>query len=218
MQAHRRRLEPVGCSANLILIWRTLLADKQTQINQESHYTDLFTKAIESLGATRIDESGVSEPVIETRIGAIFVLERLAKHSRSDYNTIIETLSAYIREQCGKPSCFKYTDADPDEEGIPLQDKESRLWDWCRAQRAFRAITTGHSNRRRTQTGDFENIEIPFPPTDSEQRALIELILTSRQGLTMDAESLQVATLHLDNVIDERGDEQLPEVESAVEE
>ena len=119
------------------LIWRTLLADKQTQINQESHYTDLFTKAIESLGATRIDESGVSQPVIETRIGAIFALERLAKHSRSDYDTIIETLSAYIREHCGKPSFFKYSGADPDEEGIPPQEKESRLWDWCRALRKW---------------------------------------------------------------------------------
>ena len=85
-------------------------------------------------------------------------------------------------------------------------------------QRAFRAITTGHSNRRRTQAGDFENIEIAFPPTDSEQRALIEPILTSRQGLKRGAESLQTATLHLDNVIDERGDEQLPEIESTVDE
>lgn len=85
-------------------------------------------------------------------------------------------------------------------------------------QRAFRAITTGHSNRRRTQAGDFENIEIAFPPTDSEQRALIEPILTSRQGLKRGADSLQTATLHLDNVIDERGDEQLPEIESTVDE
>ena len=84
-------------------------------------------------------------------------------------------------------------------------------------QRAFRAITTGHSNRRRTQTGDFENIKIAFPPTDSEQRVLIEPILASRQGLKMGAESLQAAKLHLDNVIDERGDEQLPEIESTIE-
>ena len=131
------------------LIWRTLLADKQTQINQESHYTDLFTKAIESLGATRIDESGVSQPVIETRIGAIFALERLAKHSRSDYDTIIETLSAYIREHCGKPSFFKYSGADPDEEGIPPQEKESRLWDWCRALRKWVEELKGNATANR---------------------------------------------------------------------
>ena len=80
-------------------------------------------------------------------------------------------------------------------------------------QRAFRAITTGHSNRRRTQAGDFENIEIAFPPTDSEQRALTEPILRSRQGIRQGSESLRSATQLFDNVVDGRGDEQLPEIE-----
>ena len=31
-------------------------------------------------------------------------------------------------------------------------------------QRAFRAITTGHSNRRRTQVPDFEDLQVAFPP------------------------------------------------------
>ena len=85
-------------------------------------------------------------------------------------------------------------------------------------QRAFRAITTGHSNRRRTQAGDFENIEIAFPPTDSEQRALTEPILRSRQGLRQGSESLRSATQLFDNVVDGRGDEQLPEIESCLDE
>ena len=83
-------------------------------------------------------------------------------------------------------------------------------------QRAFRAITTGHSNRRRTQTGDFENIEIAFPPTDSDQRVLIEPILTAREGLKTGGDNLRAAARHLDNVIDGRGDEQLPDIESTV--
>ena len=85
-------------------------------------------------------------------------------------------------------------------------------------QRAFRANTTGHSNRRRTQTGDFENIEIAFPPTDVEQRALIEPIIESRQELHKGSESLWSATQHFDNVIDGRGGEQLPEIELSLEE
>ncbi|MBB4520536.1 UNVERIFIED_ORG: uncharacterized protein YjbI with pentapeptide repeats [Rhizobium sophorae] len=35
------------------LIWRTLIAAKQTEISRESHYTDLFTKAVEQLGAEK---------------------------------------------------------------------------------------------------------------------------------------------------------------------
>lgn len=43
-------------------------------------------------------------------------------------------------------------------------------------QRAFRAITTGHSNRRRTQIADFEDLTIAFPPSIEEQEKLIESI------------------------------------------
>ena len=50
------------------LVWRTWLADRQTRINRETYYTDLFTKAIESLGAIRIDENRDSTPVIETKL------------------------------------------------------------------------------------------------------------------------------------------------------
>ena len=85
-------------------------------------------------------------------------------------------------------------------------------------KQVLRAITTGHSNRRRTQTGDFENIEIAFPPTDVEQRALIEPIIESRQELHKGSESLWSATQHFDNVIDGRGGEQLPEIELSLEE
>ena len=119
------------------LIWRTLLADRQTRINRETYYADLFTKAIESLGATRINENGAYVPVMETRIGAIFALERLAKQSRGDYGIIIETLATYIREQCGNPSFFVHEGPDPDEEGINVQEKETRLWAKYRAMRSW---------------------------------------------------------------------------------
>lgn len=35
------------------LIWRTLIASRQTDISRESHYTALFTKAVEQLGADK---------------------------------------------------------------------------------------------------------------------------------------------------------------------
>jgi hypothetical protein len=36
------------------LIWRTLISAKQTDINREAHYTALFTKAVEQLGADKV--------------------------------------------------------------------------------------------------------------------------------------------------------------------
>ena len=119
------------------LIWRTVIADKQNQINRESHYTEQFSKSIELLGATRPGNEGIPSAVIETRIGAIFALERLSKTSRANYGNIIETLSAYVREQCGQPSKFSYEGDDPDEEGISVFDKVTRLRDAANAYRAW---------------------------------------------------------------------------------
>ena len=88
------------------LVWRTRIADKQTQISQESHYTELFTKAVEQLGAVREVPDKEPEPALEIRIGAIYSLERLAKDSERDYGPIIETLAAYIREHCRNSKPF----------------------------------------------------------------------------------------------------------------
>ena len=105
------------------LIWRTVLADKQTKINQENHYTELFTKAMEQLGAIREVHDKEPEPALEIRIGAIYSLERLAKDSERDYGPIIETLAAYIREHCRNPKTF-------DEEGLSGDELNQAQQKW----------------------------------------------------------------------------------------
>jgi type I restriction enzyme M protein len=79
-------------------------------------------------------------------------------------------------------------------------------------QRAFRAITTGHSNRRRTQIPDFEAIEIIFPAAQKEQRRLIASITAARQGMRQAAEKLRHELLAFSDLIDGRGEEELPKV------
>ena len=74
-------------------------------------------------------------------------------------------------------------------------------------QRAFRAITTGHSNRRRTQTSDFESIEVCYPPNKEIQRALIADVLTAKSQQRRAVDSLNVAMLSFSDIIDGRGDE-----------
>lgn len=99
------------------LVWRTYIASKQTktseektEIDRQTHYTTLYTKSIELLGAMRVikdDESkDVSEPAMELRLGAIYALERIARDSWKDHWPIMEVLTAYIRENS------PYKDAD----------------------------------------------------------------------------------------------------------
>lgn len=47
-------------------------------------------------------------------------------------------------------------------------------------QRAIRSITTGHSNRRRTQDRDFEDLEICLPDIDVQKK--IVSVVTEKEG------------------------------------
>lgn len=75
-------------------------------------------------------------------------------------------------------------------------------------QRAFRAITTGHSNRRRTQEEDFEQLEICFPESQDEQRRLVADVLAARRALRASEEALREAMLRFSDQLDQRGDEE----------
>ena len=116
-----------------VLIWRTLIADKQTAINRESHYAELFTKSIELLSVNREGKNGTQVVAVESRIGAIFALERLAKQSEKDYGSILETLCSYVRQHCGAPLQFQFGGKDPDEPHISNQEREVRLKLWHQA-------------------------------------------------------------------------------------
>jgi uncharacterized protein YjbI with pentapeptide repeats len=69
-----------------------------SNLTQEGQITDRFTKAISQLG----------DPKLEVRLGGIYALERIAKDSEKDHWTIMEVLTAYVRENA---SITKYKQA-----------------------------------------------------------------------------------------------------------
>jgi type I restriction enzyme M protein len=79
-------------------------------------------------------------------------------------------------------------------------------------QRAFRAITTGHSNRRCTQAPDFEALKISFPAEKDEQRRLIRQIQDARTRLRSANDNVKTEMNNLSNIIDGRGQEELVEI------
>lgn len=91
------------------------------------------------------------------------------------------------------------------------------LWCLLRSryyQRAFRAITTGHSNRRRTQREDFELLEIVFPADPAEQNQLVADVFAARAGQAEASASLRQALMAFSDLIDGRAGEELPDVEA----
>ncbi len=71
------------------------VAQEQARIAQEGQITERFTRAIEQLG---------DREHLEVRLGGIYALERIAKDSRDDHWTIMEVLTAYVRENAPRRS------------------------------------------------------------------------------------------------------------------
>jgi hypothetical protein len=73
----------------LYLTWRRIeVTERRVAVSEEGQVTDRFSTAIEQLGDDRL----------EVRLGGIYALERIAKDSPKDHWTVMETLSAFVRE------------------------------------------------------------------------------------------------------------------------
>jgi len=64
------------------------IAIKNTRVAEEGQITERFTRAVEQLGSDKI----------EVRLGGIYALERIARDSEKDHWTVMEVLTAYVRE------------------------------------------------------------------------------------------------------------------------
>lgn len=84
--AARGRLLTLG--AGLVAAAALLFTARNFILSREGQVTDRYTKAIEQLGSDKID----------VRIGGIFALERIARDSAKDHPTVMEVLTAFVRE------------------------------------------------------------------------------------------------------------------------
>jgi uncharacterized protein YjbI with pentapeptide repeats len=82
----RARLLTLG--AGLFAAGALVFTARNFILSREGQVTDRYTKAIEQLGSEKLD----------VRIGGIYALERIAHDSARDHPTVMEVLSAFIRE------------------------------------------------------------------------------------------------------------------------
>src|SRR5271155_3969802 len=61
----------------------------QTDADRQRRITESFSKAIEQLASDKL----------EVRLGGIYALERISKESAEDYWTVMENLTAFVRER-----------------------------------------------------------------------------------------------------------------------
>jgi len=84
--AARGRLLTLG--AGLFAAAALLFTARNFTLSREGQVTDRYTKAIEQLGSDKLD----------VRIGGIYALERVARDSARDQPTVMEVVSAFVRE------------------------------------------------------------------------------------------------------------------------
>ena len=89
----RGRLLTLGAglfaAAALVFTARNFTLSRRTfELTEQGQVTDRYTKAIEQLGSDKLD----------VRIGGIYALERVARDSARDHPTVMEVLTAFIRE------------------------------------------------------------------------------------------------------------------------
>lgn len=74
----------------LYLGWQRLEVARESQIiEREGQITERFTRAIDQLGSKSV----------EIRLGGIYALERIARDSEKDHWTVMEVLTAFLRER-----------------------------------------------------------------------------------------------------------------------
>ena len=78
----------------LVFTARNFTVSRRTlELTEQGQVTDRYTKAIEQLGSDKLD----------VRIGGIYALERVARDSARDHPTVMEVLTAFIREHSHEP-------------------------------------------------------------------------------------------------------------------
>jgi uncharacterized protein YjbI with pentapeptide repeats len=74
--------------AGLAALGGLAITARTYRLTEQGHITDRYTKAIEQLGSDKLN----------MRLGGVYALERIAVDSKRDHPTVVEVLSAFIRE------------------------------------------------------------------------------------------------------------------------
>jgi uncharacterized protein YjbI with pentapeptide repeats len=75
--------------ATIVAIATLMRHFAQTEADRQRRIVETFSKAVEQLGSDKL----------EVRVGAIFALERLSNESPDDYWTVMEVLTAFVRDR-----------------------------------------------------------------------------------------------------------------------
>jgi uncharacterized protein YjbI with pentapeptide repeats len=113
------------------------LSQRTFELTEQGQVTGRYTKAIEQLGSDKLD----------VRIGGIYALERIALDSPSDHPTVVEVLTAFIREHSREPwTAPGPLDAEPERSTRPDVQAALTVVGRRDAERDIRRIDLAHAD------------------------------------------------------------------------
>lgn len=79
----------------LLFAWKRMsTTEKIVEVSRQAQMTERFTRAVDQLGASLL----TGEKKFEIRLGGIYSLERIARESEENHWSVVEILTAYVRE------------------------------------------------------------------------------------------------------------------------
>jgi hypothetical protein len=170
---------------------KTFDLQRQTEnLQEQGQITDRFTKAIDQLGAVApggvLDQDGKPRINLEARLGGIYALERIARDSPRDDWTIMEVLTAYVRENAPIRN-------QPRESRAKSEDPAKLRAD---VQAALTAI--GRRNAAYDPAGSFLNLHdtsLQFADLRDANLRRVNLYLTNLHGASLERAELSGAEL-----------------------
>lgn len=102
---------------------------------RDGQITDRYAKAVEQLGAETTYTNGKKTIKLEVRLGAIYALERIARDSKRDHATVMEILTAYVRENTSNKRKDNEEEAGDVQTQSPRADIQAILTVLCRRER-----------------------------------------------------------------------------------
>ncbi len=123
--------------AGVALLIGLLFTARTLRLNRQGQITERFTKAIEQLG----DSSK-----LDVRLGGIYALERIARDSADDHRTIMEVLTAFLREHSREAT---------QAQGSATQKDAGR-----RLRTDLQAVATVLGRRRREYEGERDQLDL----------------------------------------------------------
>ncbi len=127
----------VQAVVGVALLVGLLFTARTLRLNRQGQITERFTKAIGQLG----DSSK-----LDVRLGGIYALERIARDSADDHRTIMEVLTAFLREHSWE--------ATPAQVSATQKDAGRRL------RTDLQAVATVLGRRRREYEGERDQLDL----------------------------------------------------------